>query len=47
MQAVVAMGYSDAIVEPLEKVIRHRKPIPDGRLTDELADLAEVVSATD
>ena len=44
VQAVVAMGYSDAIVEPLEKVIRHRQPIPDERLSNDLDQIAELVA---
>jgi len=44
VQAVVAMGYSDAIVEPLEKLIRHRKPIGDERLSNDLDDIAELVA---
>jgi 3-phenylpropionate/trans-cinnamate dioxygenase ferredoxin reductase subunit len=44
VQAVVAMGYSDAIVEPLEKVIRHRQPIPDERLSDESVQIADLVA---
>jgi len=44
VQAVVTMGYSDDIVEPLEKLIRYRKPIPDNRLADERAGFEELTS---
>jgi len=44
VQAVVAMGYSDAIVEPLEKLIRYRQPIPDERLSNDLEQIAELVA---
>lgn len=38
------MGYSDAIVEPLEKLIRHRHPIADERLSNDLDDMAELAA---
>lgn len=44
VQAVVAMGYLDAIVEPLEKLIRHRRPIADGLLSNDPEKLAELVA---
>lgn len=43
IEAVVAMGYSDAIVEPVEKLIRYRHPIPDERLTDDAVEMAEMI----
>ena len=43
IQAVVAMGYSDAIVEPVEKVIRYRHPIPDERLSDDPVQMAQMI----
>jgi 3-phenylpropionate/trans-cinnamate dioxygenase ferredoxin reductase subunit len=44
VQSVVAMGYSDAIVEPLEKLIRHRQPIPEERLSDDAVQIAELLA---
>jgi 3-phenylpropionate/trans-cinnamate dioxygenase ferredoxin reductase subunit len=44
VQSVVAMGYSDAIVEPLEKLIRHRQPIPEERLSDDTVQIAELLA---
>jgi 3-phenylpropionate/trans-cinnamate dioxygenase ferredoxin reductase subunit len=43
IQAVVAMGYSDAIVEPVEKLIRYRQPIPEERLSDDPVQMAEMI----
>jgi len=43
IQAVVAMGYSDAIVEPVEKLIRYRQPIPEERLSDDSVQMAEMI----
>jgi len=37
------MGYSDAIVEPVEKLIRYRQPIPEERLSDDPVQVAEMI----
>jgi len=38
-----AVGYSDAVVEPLEKLIRHRQAIHDEWLSDDTTQIAELV----
>jgi 3-phenylpropionate/trans-cinnamate dioxygenase ferredoxin reductase subunit len=43
IQAVVAMGYSDAIVEPVEELIRYRHPFPDERLSDDPVQMAQMI----